>query len=187
MRKLYCYVDESGQDSVGRLFIVSVVIAESERDKLVKQLEAVEFATGKGRRKWTQTRDKSKWAYIQGIFNIPELKNKLSYTLYYNVIDYLPRTILATAQAITTYVAGDYKAIVFIDGLPKSQTRWFGRELRHLRIKTEKVRGVRKEEASALMRLADAVCGFVRAAITGQKEMAELLERAKAKGYLRQI
>jgi len=29
-QKLYCYVDETGQDTAGKIFIVSVVIIEKE-------------------------------------------------------------------------------------------------------------------------------------------------------------
>ena len=31
-QKFYCYVDETGQDTQGELFIVSVVIADQERE-----------------------------------------------------------------------------------------------------------------------------------------------------------
>jgi hypothetical protein len=30
MRKLYCYVDESGQDTEGKIFVVSIVITEDQ-------------------------------------------------------------------------------------------------------------------------------------------------------------
>ena len=50
------------------------------------------------------------------------------------------------------------------------------------------LRGVRREEADALIRLADACCGFVRAALSGrQPEMAALFERAKTNGYLTEV
>jgi len=126
-------------------------------------------------------------AYIRGILNIPVLKGKLNYAVYRHTTDFLPSTILTTARAITTHVEGDYKAVIFVDGLRKSQTQWFGKELRHLRIRTEKVRGVRKEESDALMRLADAIAGFVRAALSGQEEMGKLLEKAEAEGYIREL
>jgi len=32
MQKLYCYVDETGQDTKGKLFLVSVIITEPQRD-----------------------------------------------------------------------------------------------------------------------------------------------------------
>jgi len=39
VKKLYCYIDETGQDTLGKIFIVSVIITESERDALRKKLE----------------------------------------------------------------------------------------------------------------------------------------------------
>ena len=32
-QKLYCYVDESGQDTGGKIFIVSVVVTKTEKEK----------------------------------------------------------------------------------------------------------------------------------------------------------
>ena len=32
MQKLYCYVDETGQDVGSEVFIVSVLVAEEDRD-----------------------------------------------------------------------------------------------------------------------------------------------------------
>ena len=63
MQKLYCYVDETGQDTQGNLFIVSVVIAEDERVRLLKQLEQIEKSTRKGRRKWMKTREEQQFQY----------------------------------------------------------------------------------------------------------------------------
>jgi hypothetical protein len=150
MQKLYCYVDETGQDIKGNLYIVAVVITEDKQDSLIKHLEEVEQATRKGHVKWIRAKDEARIAYIRRVFNLSRLKGKLSYAVYHHTTDYLPRTILATAQAITTYVKGDYKATIFVDGLPKSQVPWFGKELRHLRIQVKKVRGVRKEETNTL-------------------------------------
>ncbi|MBI2599976.1 hypothetical protein HYW43_03590 [Candidatus Daviesbacteria bacterium] len=33
-QKLYCYVDETGQDTQGELFIVSVVVAKNDREEI---------------------------------------------------------------------------------------------------------------------------------------------------------
>jgi hypothetical protein len=40
--KLYCYVDETGQDTRGDLYIVSVVVADDERDRSIELCEAIE-------------------------------------------------------------------------------------------------------------------------------------------------
>lgn len=51
MQKIYCYVDETGQDTKGELFLVSVVIAKDERDNLIEKLEEIERSTRKRRRR----------------------------------------------------------------------------------------------------------------------------------------
>jgi hypothetical protein len=45
MTKLYCYLDETGQDTEGDLFLVSVVITEQEREALREELVKVEKAS----------------------------------------------------------------------------------------------------------------------------------------------
>ncbi len=189
MQKIYCYVDETGQDTKGELFLVSVVITENERDQLRGRLENIERLTRKGRRKWMKARTKQKVSYIREVLNIPSLANKLCYAIYRHATnDYLSSTVLATAQAIKTYISGDYRATIFIDGLPQSLVPWFGTELRHLRVKAEKVRGMRREESDAIMRLADALCGFAREVDKGNnKELIELFKQGTQKGYLKSV
>jgi hypothetical protein len=64
----------------------------------------------------------------------------------------------------------------------------FGTELRRLSVRTSKVVGVRREESGALIRLADACCGFVRQALMGRdKEMTEPFEQAKKQEYLKEV
>jgi hypothetical protein len=50
-QKLYAYVDESGQDSKGQIFIVSVVVVGQRRDELRKKLRAIERTSNKKLRK----------------------------------------------------------------------------------------------------------------------------------------
>ena len=65
MQKLTCYIDETGQDRMGKIFIVSAIIQQEDLDLLRKQLEKIERDSGKGRRKWMQTRPESKVAYLR--------------------------------------------------------------------------------------------------------------------------
>ena len=37
-QKLYAYVDESGQDTKGSMFVVSVLVLEEERETVLQQL-----------------------------------------------------------------------------------------------------------------------------------------------------
>ncbi len=48
-QKIYCYVDETGQDTHGDLFIVSVIVSDQERNQVIALCEKIEQETGKGR------------------------------------------------------------------------------------------------------------------------------------------
>lgn len=185
--KLYCYADETGLDTQGELFIVSVVVTGAEREQVIQLCEAIEQATGKGRVKWIKARYDRRLAYIQRILQEPIFQGKLHFAIYRDTKDYLTLTVQTIALSIRAHARQSYKATVLIDGLPRSQTREVGRQLRRLGIRTRKVRGIRKDENDALTRLADALCGFVRAAIEGQEAMIELFEQGKKRGYLEEL
>ncbi len=188
MQKLYCYVDETGQDTGGGLFIVSVIVTGEEREKLVQILERIEQQSGKGKVKWMEARHKSRFAYIKEVLSTPAFKNTLHFSAYKNTKSYMALTVLSTARAILTSPLPHSSNMVYVDGLPKARLRWFGTELRRLSVHNSKVAGVRREEANTLMRLADACCGFVRAALSGeQHETAKLFEKAKKAEYIKEI
>ncbi len=41
-QKLYCYVDETGQDTESQLFLVSVVVTEQEQEAFARELERIQ-------------------------------------------------------------------------------------------------------------------------------------------------
>ncbi|MGH9841557.1 MAG: DUF3800 domain-containing protein [Blastocatellia bacterium] len=184
--KLCCFVDESGQDTKGAWFIVSVIITQSEYAALEIELERIEERSGKGKVKWRDAKDAARVEYIAQILALEALAGKLTYTLFHGTQDYLTCTVDAVAQSVTYYSA-EARVTVFVDGLPKSKIKWFGTELRRRRIAVRKVRGVRREESSSLMRLADALCGFVRAALTGRTELEQMLKEAKDQGVVKEL
>ena len=183
---MFCYVDETGQDTLGELFIVSVVVSGSDRDALGSILEQIEQRTGKGKVKWKSARHAFRVAYIQQVLSTTAFKQMLYFSTYKGSKAYMALTVLSTAKAILS-AEPHHSATVYVDGLPKARLRWFGTELRRLSIRTEKVAGVRREESDAFIRLADACCGFVRQALSGNQSLFELFERAKGEGYLREV
>jgi hypothetical protein len=75
---------------------------------------------------------------------------------------------LSTARAILQRTEGSFSATVLVDGLSnQTEVRHFTHILRSLRITIRKVRGM-KDESNSLIRLADALAGFVRDFIEGQ-------------------
>ena len=64
-QKIYAYVDESGQDTAGRLFVVGVLVLENELAELIKQLEQIEAKTKKRNFKWNRAHYLYRRAYIE--------------------------------------------------------------------------------------------------------------------------
>ncbi len=54
-QKLYCYIDETGQDVGSEFFIVVAVVSDKEQDLLRDSLLEIEFQTKIGQRKWRKT------------------------------------------------------------------------------------------------------------------------------------
>ena len=176
-RKLYCYVDETGQDTKGRLFIVVAVVIEKTKDELKKKLERIESSIAKKKFKWNKTRNADRVQYIERALCLAPLKGNIYYRSFRGSKEYRDLTILTIAQAINLFLKKnsikDYKAIIEIDGLKKSEQSKVAVILRNLGIRTEKVRGA-KDESSAIIRLADMVAGFIRETIEGKKSFMKI-------------
>lgn len=186
MNKLYCYVDESGQDTFGDLFVVCVVLLGEERHQVAQRCESIELETGRGNLKWSKTRYDKRLAYIRRILQEPMLEGKLNCFTFRNSIDYLSLTVQAVVASVLSTAQQPYRVTILIDGLARSQYGDVGSRLRQSGVLVRKVRGVKQDENDALIRLADSLCGFVRAATEGQEEMMVLYARAKRERYLRE-
>lgn len=190
IHKLYCYIDETGQDTIGRLFIVAVVVTDDRRNELERFLEELEKNTGKKKRKWFKTRAKEQLSYIKGIMSA-DLPCQL-YTKTYTVQGaYDELEVLAAAQAITLYkeahtITDNYKVTIAIDGLAKGLVPRIGHSFRLLGIKTRNVHGER-DEASPIIRLADAIAGLVREAQEGRAQYTALKKQLKDKKQLHEL
>lgn len=187
MTKLYCYVDETGQDTRGDLFIVSVVVTDQEREQFRQICGAIERDSRKGQRKWIKTTYNRRLAYIRQVLEEPILRGKLSFAVYHQGRNYTSMTVQTIARALNATGETDYRATVFIDGLPRPMEQSVGLELRRSGIHAKKVKGVKKDENDALIRLADAVCGLVRSAMEGQPAMRALFEQGIQTGALKDL
>jgi hypothetical protein len=165
--KLYCYADETGPDTKGKMFLVAVVITTSElREAIERSLEAVEEQSGKGLIKWKSTSVKRTEAYLQGILGINALQGSLFYAVYRDT--------------------KDYQATIYIDGLRKTEIKEVVRFLSAESIKRRKVKGLR-DESSAYIRLADALAGFFRDYEEGKSYAKELFQLFSAKDFVKRL
>lgn len=186
-QKLYVYVDESGQDTLGEVFFVSVVIAGAERDLLRKHLQDAELSSGKREKKWTRSTLPQRASYIRTVFGLPEFHGRLYYSHYQNTKTYLDLTIFSTAKALNDFVHHKpYSAVVTVDGLGKTERYRFAAGLRKLNVSIRKVRGA-KDESDEFIRLADALAGFARDGLSKDDELQKLFQKAKDVEAIREI
>jgi len=186
--KYYCYVDETGLDTRGDLFIVAVVVIPIDRDEVIEVLESIERKSGKGRRKWIKARYSQRELFMETVLSTSVFQGLLTYKVFRDSQAYTDMTIQAAAQAIQeTVIEEEYRAIVLVDALSKSQVNQFSVSLRSAGIRVKKVRGIRKEESDAVLRLADSLCGFTRSALEGHIVFGSMLEQAVQHGYIRQL
>jgi len=160
--KLYAYVDETGQDTEGDMFIVSVVVPQN-RDAVLQYLEALEEKTGKGKMKWRKAGVENRLQYLEEIFTQKCFSLKICYSVYKETKEYRASIVLTVAKAMNRVDPG-HNAIftLLVDGLNEKDQRYYGAELRSLGLHPRKIRGVKKDENDAFIRLADSICGFVR-------------------------
>jgi len=180
-------VDESGQDTEGRLFLVAVVVIERNREILEQQLEEIEKKSRKGTRKWFHTNAGRRRAFVKEIIKNEYFSGIAFYSHYTDSKAYFDLTIFSTAKAILDKAREPYETTILVDGLKRSERHRFAAGLRRLNIRVRKVRGVRKEENEPLIRLADAMVGFVRDALEGESTMEELRREAERKDIIKQL
>jgi hypothetical protein len=187
MERIFCRVDETGQDTQGKLFIVGIVnvVNLEQATSLAEQLEKrlLGRQRNKGLRKWTQPKNEEQVAYARILITLTFFKGSLFYRVYRDINDYPQRTVEATAEAIKAYLdTRAPKVDVRVDGLTERECKAYAVSLRKAKLRTDKIRGG-DDRSDALLRLADALCGWVRAAQT-KTEFAELLRRAEQDGFV---
>ena len=189
MHKLYCYVDESGQDPQSEIFIVAVVVTGEERDKLLDLCEQLEKVSGKQKDKWGRAKHERRMRYLHHIF----ADDRFNETLRYSVFKQTRNFDTATINAITSAVhwkkpAGKYTTLIYIDGLSKTKRQEYGVRLRRLGLPVRRIRGIPRDETNSLTRLADAIAGFVRDALEGKsEEITGLFNKVKREGALVEV
>lgn len=160
--KLYCYVDETGQDMYGKFFLVSVLLSDQKvKEKLEPILEELEKRARKGKMKWSSTPRVIKEKFLEELTRITQLRNSLFYSAYGETKTYTELTALSIAKAVNAKTENDYFVTIVIDGLTKKNTEKIRIELKKLKIKYKNIRGM-KDEQSVFLRLADSIAGFVR-------------------------
>jgi hypothetical protein len=187
-KKLYAYVDESGQDTRGLVFVVSALILEKEREEISEELEKIETDSGKKNMKWNKSRHEFRKAYIEKLLKMERMRGRIFFDIFSDTKKYIELTSYATAKAILKKSGNnEYKVTVFVDGFKKKELDIFSRGLRDLKIRTKKIRGVKKDENNAFIRLVDAICGLVRDSQDKKDWADKTLQKLKTKKLVSEL
>lgn len=185
-RKFYAYIDETGQDTNGDLFIVTVVMARDTREVMRRRLAQIERSSNKKARKWSKARQQQREAYIQQILQTDEFIGTIYFSQYRDSKAYVDLTILSTAKAILDHAEEPYQATIFVDGLGRTERHRFSAGLRKLKVRVQKVRGI-KDESEEFIRLADAISGFVRSGLKNDAPLRPLFRQALTNGFIKEV
>jgi len=162
MTKLYCFVDETGQDTKGRFFLVAIVLKETEGlENLKKQLLAIESSNSGQFLKWKRFSFEAKMKLLQKLANLKELQGAVFYSTYQNSSAYTLLTALAIAKAVLAKATADFIVNVTLDGLNDKEREVVSHELKKLKVRYRKIRGM-KDEQNVFLRLAHIFAGFLR-------------------------
>jgi phage gp36-like protein len=183
MRKLYVYVDESGQDPKSEIFVVVAVVSDKDQDMLRKQLLEIERFAGTGKRKWHKSRPDRRFKYLQSVLEKKVGKGEVYFGRYKKPLPYFLPVLETIECSITAKVQKDYRATVYIDGIDKKKAVELTNALRLRGIRLGLVRS-RRDESEPLIRLADMWAGCIRGASLGKKKEKDFLLKAKKKQCL---
>lgn len=129
-KRIFCYVDETGQDAGSKFFIISVLLFESNRDLAITDCEEAEKTSGKGPVKWIKTSFDKRLDYVRAILKYRTLKDRLFYRHFPKSKSIRECTVDAVSECIKAKINDpDYKATILVDGLPRAAWEQFGQDL----------------------------------------------------------
>ena len=180
----HVYVDESGQDTKGKFFVVGIVIIEKEKLLMAEKLKEIELKSRKNNIKWNKSKHEYRKKYLSEIHKSASFKQKIFFEIFKDKKEYISLTSLAVSKAVRVKANRkiNYKATIFLDGFSKTEVRFFSQKIRSLQVRTKKIRGIKKEGSNEFIRLADAICGLIRDADdkkTWAKNFLKKLEQKK--------
>lgn len=185
-QKLYCYVDETGQDATASFFVVVAVVTAEEQDRLRDALLDIEQTAGTGHRKWHKSRSERRLHYLKLVLERNMPSGSVFFGEYPKPLPYFFPLLEVTEGAIKTKAESSYKARVFIDGIDRQKAAELTNALRERGVVLGLVKG-RRDESEPLIRLADMWAGCIRAASLGSEEERSLLRWALDSRYIRDL
>ena len=144
-QKIYAFVDESGQETKGALFLFSVVVTDQEYDHINDTLIEIEERSGRRLKKWSEARFEYRLAYMEAVIGQPLFRDLILFLHHANSQAYFDLIVEATTKAVHHKNKEAATATVVVDGLRgrdgdrfKTGLRGSGTKLQRVAIKSDK-------------------------------------------------
>jgi hypothetical protein len=176
-QKLYCYVDETGQDATATFFAVVAVVSADEQEQLRQALIDIEREAGTGQRKWHKSRPERRLRYLNLVLEKNLLRGDIFFGAYRKPTPYFFPYLEVIERAIKAKAEPWYTARVYVDGIDRQKAAELTNALRDRGVILDMVKS-RRDESEPLIRLADMWAGCIRAALLGAGDEKAILDRA---------
>jgi len=121
MQKLYCYVDETGQNVGSEFFIVVAVVSDEDQYRLRRQLTDVEEVAQTNQLKWHKTEHSRRIKYLSLVVERNIAKGSVYTARYRKPIPYFFPIIDVLEKAIKKVARGEYQVRVYVDGIDRKK------------------------------------------------------------------
>jgi hypothetical protein len=119
-QKLYCYIDESGQDDASSVFAVVAVVSDREQEEFRKALMDIERAAGTVEHKWHKLHSPKRLRYLELAVERSVGRGEAFFGSYPKPLPYFFPMIEVVERAIKAKAAGaPYSARVIVDGIDR--------------------------------------------------------------------
>ena len=186
-QKLYCYVDETGQDAGSKFFVIVSVVSDQEQTQIRGELAEAEKDSKLGIKKWHRSRSPEKEDFLRLLIKQEVAKGDIYYRNFKKPLPFFLPMLEVVEKAIKDKVGNKpYVAIVYVDGIDKKKAQELTGGLRLKGISLSYVRGAR-DESEPIIRLADRWAGCIRDALEGKEVSVKILAKAEKEKYIKQL
>ena len=185
-QKLYCFVDETGQNDHSEYFIVITVISAGDQGALKESLLHLEEQSKIGGKKWHKLRSPAREEFLELVTNAKIGTGEVFFGKYRKALPFFLPMLETLMRAIQATAVEDYQAVVYVDGIDRKKARELTNALRLKGIETNHARSAR-DESEPLIRLADRWAGCIRGSMEGSAPAHQVCLRAIEENYLKEV
>ena len=182
-QKLYCFVDETGQDDRSKFFIVVTVISSDEVDQLRSLVARLEKQSKVGSKKWHKLRSPERETFLELVLRHQTKLGQVFFGQYEKPLPFFLPMLETLTKAILSIAQEEHQVVVYVDGIDKKKSHELTNALRLKGVKTKLVRSAR-DESEPLIRLADRWAGCIRDGIEGLEVNQAIVTEAITLAYL---